>query len=76
MNKLKSRIQLLSLFSIYFIYKAISSFLAENTFGFYFWLAICIIYFLSLGVMYFVYGKKQKTEANKSDLQKQKIKRD
>ncbi|MGV9174256.1 MAG: hypothetical protein ACOC35_17040 [Promethearchaeia archaeon] len=61
MNKLKFRIQLLSLVSIYFIYKAITSFLSEETIAFYFWFIICIIYCLSLAIMYFVYQKKQKS---------------
>lgn len=60
MNKYQSRIQLLSLFSIFFIYRAISTFLEGNALEFYLWLLITIIYLITLVVMYFVFKKSQK----------------
>ena len=60
MNKYRSRVQLLSLFSIFFIYRAISSFLEENIIEFYIWLLITIVYLLTLVVLYFVLKRSSK----------------
>lgn len=57
MHNLQSRMRLLSLFTIFFVYMVISRLLSSDMPGFYLWLIITIIYVLSLIVFYIVYKK-------------------
>ncbi|MFW9770891.1 MAG: hypothetical protein ACFFFB_00725 [Candidatus Heimdallarchaeota archaeon] len=59
-NQLRSRITLLGLFSIFFIYKAIEAVINQSTPEFALWFMIAIVYVLSLIIMYFVIKRKQK----------------
>ncbi|MHA1195432.1 MAG: hypothetical protein ACTSRH_09350 [Promethearchaeota archaeon] len=63
MNKTKRRMQLLSLLSIFFIYKAIESIFYNRFSDFSFWMLITAVYIISLIIMYFVAKKyeEQKT---------------
>lgn len=54
MDKLKSAIRLLALFSIFFIYKTIMGAIDNNLNEMYLWLTITIVYIMSLVVLYFV----------------------
>lgn len=58
-NQLRSRITLLSLLSIFFIYKAIMGIIEQNMFDFTLWFLITIIYLISLVILYFVIRSKQ-----------------
>ncbi len=58
-NQLRSRITLLSLLSIFFIYKAIMGIIEQNMFDFTLWFLITIIYLISLVILYFVIRNKQ-----------------
>lgn len=58
-NQLRSRITLLSLLSIFFIYKAIMGIIEQNMFDFTLWFLITIIYLISLIILYFVIRNKQ-----------------
>lgn len=60
MEKLKSQIQLLSLITIFFIYRAISALIFNNFPEFILWIIISIIYALSLVILYLVFKKRQK----------------
>ncbi|MFX1558189.1 MAG: hypothetical protein ACFFC9_13115 [Promethearchaeota archaeon] len=62
MNKLKSRIQLLSLFSIFFVYSAIKALFNNNPSEFFIWLLITAIYIVSLVILYFVVKNWQKEQ--------------
>ncbi len=59
MDKLKSRVQLLSLFIIFFIYKAIAGIVDNNFSEFVFWFMFSIVYAISLTILYFTYKKRQ-----------------
>jgi len=59
MDKLKSRVQLLSLFIIFFIYKVIASIVDNNYSEFALWFMFSIIYALSLTILYFAFKKRQ-----------------
>jgi len=54
MDNLKQRLQLLALFSIYFIYKSISSLAENNLEEMGLWFMITLVYLISLGIAYFV----------------------
>lgn len=58
-NQLRSRITLLSLLSIFFIYKAIMGIIEQNMFDFTLWFLITIIYLISLVILYFIIRSKQ-----------------
>jgi len=60
MNILRSRIQLLSLISIFFIYKAIDAGIRDNINEVALWVLITVIYIISLLILYFVMKKSQK----------------
>ena len=60
MEKLKSQIQLLSLITIFFIYRAISALFFNNYPEFIFWILISILYALSLVILYLFFKKRQK----------------
>jgi len=61
MDKIKSTIRLLALFSIYFIYKTIAGVIENNFNEFVLWLVITIVYAMSLTIGYFVALKWEKT---------------
>jgi uncharacterized sodium:solute symporter family permease YidK len=54
MDKIKSAIRLLALFSIFFIYKAIMGIIENNPNDITLWLLLTIIYIISLVILYFV----------------------
>ena len=58
-NQLRSRITLLSLLSIFFIYKAIMGIIEQNMLDFTLWFLITIIYLISLVILYYVIRNKQ-----------------
>jgi len=59
-NKLRFRIQLLSLLSIFLIYKAIEASFAKNPNDVMLWSLITVVYAISLTIMYFVIKNWQK----------------
>lgn len=59
-NQLRSRITLLGLFSIFFIYKTIEALINQSTPDFALWFIITIVYIISLIILYFVLKKRQK----------------
>ncbi len=59
-NKLRFRIQLLSLLSIFFIYKAIEASFSKNPNEVMLWSLITVVYAISLIIMYFVIKNWQK----------------
>lgn len=64
MNKLQNRIRLLSLVSIYFIYRVIYSYFVENdNLVAIMWLLFAIMYIISLIILYFV-AQRWKKELN------------
>jgi len=58
-NQLRSRITLLSLLSIFFIYKTVMGIIEQNMFDFTLWFLITIIYLVSLVILYFMFRSKQ-----------------
>ena len=62
MDKLRFRIQLLSLLSIYFIYRAIAGLISKDLNEFTLWLLITFAYIISLIILYFVIKRWQKEE--------------
>lgn len=60
MDKLKSRVQLLSLFIIFFIYKAIVGIIENDYSEFVLWFMFSIVYAISLMILYFAFKKKGK----------------
>lgn len=62
MDKLRSGIRLLALFSIFFIYKAIMGAIAENLNEITLWTLITIIYIVSLVILYFVVKRWEKEQ--------------
>lgn len=62
MDKLRSRIQLLSLLSIFFIYSAIKGLLSNNSGEFFMWLLITVVYIISLATLYFIIKNWQKEQ--------------
>ncbi len=63
MDKTRSAIRLLALFSIYFIYKAIMGAIEYNKNEIILWSLITILYIVSLIILYFVV-KRWETENN------------
>ena len=61
MDKLGSTFRLLSLVSVFFIYKAIAGAISNNTNEITIWALITIIYIVSLAIMYYV-AKRWKKE--------------
>ena len=59
MDKLKSRVQLLSLFIIFFIYKAIAGIVDNNYSEFVLWFMFSIVYAISIMILYFTFKKRQ-----------------
>ena len=59
-NKLRFRIQLLLLLSIFFIYKAIEASFSKNPNEVMLWSLITVVYVISLIIMYFVIKNWQK----------------
>ena len=67
MNKLQNRIRLLSLLSIFFIYRFIYEFFIENdSLVAIMWLLFAVVYLISLIILYFVAQRWQK-ELNQID---------
>jgi len=62
MDKLRYQIQLLSLLSIFFIYRAIYAAFLEKTNEVIIWSLITVVYIISLIIMYFVIKYWQKEE--------------
>jgi len=60
MDKLRSPIQLLALFIIFFIYKAISAVFDNDSTEFTLWLLISIGYAISLIILYLVLRQREK----------------
>ncbi len=54
MDKVRSGIRLLALFSIFFIYKAITGIIENNTNEVILWSLITVVYIISLVILYFV----------------------
>lgn len=54
MNKLQKRIQLLTLFSIFFIYRAVTAYLENDINLAIVWFIMTIVYIISLIIMLFV----------------------
>jgi len=71
MNKIQKRIQLLSLFSIYFIYKAITSKTPEEVAV---WTMITIVYLLSIVIMIIITNRMVSEYDKSLSLSKEKIK--
>ncbi len=61
MNKTRSTIRLLALFSVFFIYKAITGAFENNNNEVILWSLITIVYLVSLVILYFVV-KRWETE--------------
>ncbi|MFX1467673.1 MAG: hypothetical protein ACFFB8_03350 [Promethearchaeota archaeon] len=62
MDKVRSGIRLLALFSIFFIYKAIMGAITENANEAILWTLITIIYIVSLVILYFVLKRWEKEQ--------------
>ena len=60
MDKIRSTIRLLALFSIYFIYKTIVGVIENNTNEAVLWLLITVVYMISLFIAYFVLTRGEK----------------
>ena len=60
MDKIRSTIRLLALFSIFFIYKAIMGVVENNMNEIILWSLITIIYIVSLTIAYFVVKRWEK----------------
>lgn len=57
MDKLKSRLQLLSLISLFFVYRAITSILSGDLPEFLLWISFFVVYLISLMILYFIFKK-------------------
>ena len=60
MDKARSTIRLLALFSIYFIYKTIVGVIENNTNEVVLWSLITVVYMISLVIAYFVLTRWEK----------------
>ena len=60
MDKLRSTIRLLALFSIFFIYKTIVGVIENNTNEVVLWSLITVVYVISLVIAYFVLTRWEK----------------
>lgn len=62
MQKLQSRLTLLALFSIFFIYKTIDATISSKANEAYLWVLITFVYLISLIVAFFVFKKYKKEQ--------------
>lgn len=62
MQKLQSRLTLLALFSIFFIYKTIDAAISNKVNEAYLWVLITFVYLISLIVAFFVFKKYKKEQ--------------
>ena len=62
MQKLQSRLTLLALFSIFFIYKTIDAAISNKASEAYLWALITFVYLISLIVAFFVFKKFEKEQ--------------
>ena len=62
MQKLQSRLTLLALFSIFFIYKTIDATISNKVNEAYLWVLITFVYLISLIVAFFVFKKYKKEQ--------------
>jgi len=62
MDKVRSTIRLLALFSIYFIYKAIMGVIDDNTNEVTIWSLITFVYVISLVIAYFILTRWEKEQ--------------
>lgn len=60
MEKIRSRITLLSLFTLFFVYKVIGGIISNNYNEIILWSLITFVYVLSLVVVFFVMKKLEK----------------
>jgi hypothetical protein len=60
MNKLQNRMRLFSLITIFFLYRAIASYIEKDPMTSIVWALISISYVISLIILYFVVKKWQK----------------
>ena len=63
MDRIKSGIRLLALFSFFFVYKAIMGAIENSTTEVTFWLLIAVVYIFSLIIVYFVIARWEKVQA-------------
>jgi L-asparagine transporter-like permease len=68
MKSLGNKITLLSLFSIFFVYKIIVSFLLEKDTELILWSLFLIIYSISLVILYFILKKYEKKKNQTSQV--------
>ncbi|MFW9826474.1 MAG: hypothetical protein ACFFEY_02520 [Candidatus Thorarchaeota archaeon] len=62
MDKTKSAIRLLALFTIYFVYRAIMGAIENNSIEIILWSMITVIYVVSLIIMYIVANRWEKNQ--------------
>ena len=62
MDKIRSSFRLLALFSIFFIYKAITGATENNSNEIILWSLITIVYMISLAIMYSVIRLREKEQ--------------
>ncbi len=62
MDKVRSGIRLLALFSIFFIYKAIIGIIENNTNEVILWSLITVVYIISLVILYIIIKKWEKEQ--------------
>ena len=62
MDKVRSGIRLLALFSIFFIYKAIIGIIENNTNEVILWSLITVVYIISLVILYIMIKKWEKEQ--------------
>ncbi len=62
MQKLQSRLTLLALFSIFFVYKTIDAAISNKASEAYLWVLITFVYLISLIVAFFVFKKFEKEQ--------------
>ncbi len=62
MDKTKSTIRLLALFTIYFVYRAIMGAIENNSIEIILWSLITLIYIVSLIIMYFIAKRWEKNQ--------------
>ena len=62
MDKTQSTIRLLALFSIFFIYKAVTGVIENNSNEIILWSLLTIVYMISLFIMYFVIRLREKEQ--------------
>ena len=60
MDRIRSGIRLLALFSIFFIYKAIDAVIVDNQRELTFWSMFTLVYMISLIILFFVIKKLEK----------------